>query len=749
MDLVSGEEPAAPSPPGDPDLVPDAGAPARRSGPHVAGLDGIRAIAVLGVLAFHGGVSWAGGGLLGVDIFFVLSGYLITSLLVGEWSTSGTVRFRRFYERRARRLLPALFLTMLLVAAYARWFALPSTLSSLRGDAFSTLAYVANWRFIATGANYFVRFGPPSPLLHTWSLAVEEQFYLVWPALALFVMRRRGRRGLAAVAALGIVLSATVTVVLFHHGVTVTSLYYGTQTRVQEVMAGALLAVVVPRVARWARPAGVEGTTDTAGGTEHSGEAGDDAGDTEHPGDAGDTEHPGGAGDAEPPGTVRDSAAIGEPVPDRSRAVGHPGWPVSVLGGLGAATLLWALHAVSGQNAFLYDGGFLLVAGATAAVILMVVVRPEDLLSRFLAVGVLGYIGRISYGLYLYHFPMFLMIDGQHVGLSGTPLLLVRLAATGAASVVSYHLVEMPVRNRRALPGWHLVAAIPVGLVIVVTALVLTTVPPPPQVVPKVLKRVGVFAVPSHPPAGLTSGRHVHILLLGDSLAETLGYGLGVQSRSWGATLDNQGIVGCDLDPGTIVNIEGSITQAAHGCVGWQQTWQQRIDHQDPDVVAVLLGRWEVSDRIIDGHWTRIGEPAWDRVYAAELGTAIRILSSRGAHVVIFTLPYITQTTEAPDGTPWDINQPVRTDQYNALVRKTVARYPKLASVIDLNRLLDPHGVYRSVIDGVPVRDDDDEHVSLYGGMFLRPDILPTLVRLGLPHERLRNAPEPTTTTTP
>ncbi len=643
----------------------------------------------------------------GVDIFFVLSGYLITSLLVGEWTTSGTVRFRRFYERRARRLLPALFLTMALVAAYARWFALPSTLSSLRGDAFATLAYVANWRFIATGANYFVRFGPPSPLLHTWSLAVEEQFYLVWPALALFVMGRRGRRGLAVVAAAGIALSATVTIVLFHQGVSATSLYYGTQTRVQEVMVGALLAVAIPRISRWSRPAGI---------------------------------------DVDPAPTGDPASPVGAPM-RRSFAVGHPGWPISVVGGVGLAALLWALHVVSGQNGFLYDGGFLLVAGATAAVILMVVVRPEDILSRILAVGVLGYIGRISYGLYLYHFPMFLMIDGQHTGLSGTPLLLVRLASTGAAAVASYHLVEMPIRNRRALRGWHLSVAIPVGLVIVVTALVLTTIPPPPQVVLRAPKKVGLFAVPSHPPTGLAPGHHVRILLVGDSLAETLGVGLGVEAASWGATLKNEGIVGCDLDPATIVNIEGSVTEAAQGCVDWQRTWKQRIDLQDPDVVAVLLGRWEVSDRIIDGRWTRIGEPAWDQVYAGELGTAIKILSSRGAHVVIFTLPYITQTTEAPDGTPWDINQPVRTNQYNALVRRTVAKYPKVASVVDLNRMLDPGGVYRSTIDGVPVRDDDDEHISLYGGMLLRPQILPTLVQLGLPHERLRTGPGPTPTT--
>ena len=188
------------------------------------------------------------------------------------------------------------------------------------------------------------------------------------------------------------------------------------------------------------------------------------------------------------------------------------------------------------------------------------------------------------------------------------------------------------------------------------------------------------------------------------------------------------------------MNIEGSITQAAQGCVDWPKTWQELVDRSNPDVVAVELGRWEVSDRIIDGKWTQIGEPAWDRLYAAELAQAIRILSSRGAHVVIFTLPYIMQTTEAPNGEPWDINQPVRTNDYNALVRQVVARSGGRASVIDLNRLLDPAGTYTSYLDGVRVRNPDDEHVSVLGGMLLRPLILPSLVRLGLPHATARRA---------
>jgi peptidoglycan/LPS O-acetylase OafA/YrhL len=625
---------------------------------------------VIGVLGFHAGVRGFGGGLLGVDIFFVLSGFLITSLLLTEWSETGTVSFRRFYERRARRLLPGLFLLLLLVAAYAQWFAESDTLSTLRGDALSTILYVANWRFIFSGQSYFVHFGPPSPLLHTWSLAVEEQFYLAWPAVALFVMRRRGRRGLAAAAAILMVASAALTLVLLHQGVSVSRLYYGTDTRTQELMAGALLAVVAPAITRNAR-------------------------------------------------AWR--------------------WPVTVLGGLGALFLLWALHSVSGQGNFLYEGGFLLVAGASAAVVLLVVVVPRALMARFLGWGVLGYVGRISYGLYLYHYPIFLMIDSQHSGLSGSALLVVRLGVTLAAAVVSYYGIEMPVRRRKVLRGRRLVVALPISVAIVVTAIVLATLPAPAPAAPSAAAvHKGLFTLPRTPPADLVDGKDVRTLLLGDSLALTLGEGLRIDANRWGVSLDNQGKIGCDLDPDSTVNIEGSITKAAQGCAKWPQTWQRLIDGLNPDVVEVELGRWEVSDRIIDGKWTEIGQPAWDRVYSAELTEAIRILSSKGARVVIFTLPYITQTTEAPNGTPWDINQPVRTNEYNALVRRVVARFPGRASVIDLNRLLDPAGTYTSYLDGVRVRNPDDEHISVLGGMLLRPLILPTLVRLGLAHEASR-----------
>ena len=162
---------------------------------------------------YHSGISWIGGGLLGVDVFFVLSGFLITSLLCRELARTATVRLGRFWAQRARRLLPALFVLVLGVAAYAYVFRHSIDVAAVRGDALSTLLYVANWHFILSDQGYFVQAAAPSPLLHTWSLAVEEQYYLIWPLVALFVVRRRGVRALAVTAGVGALASAVLMVV--------------------------------------------------------------------------------------------------------------------------------------------------------------------------------------------------------------------------------------------------------------------------------------------------------------------------------------------------------------------------------------------------------------------------------------------------------------------------------------------------------------------------------------------------------
>ena len=154
----------------------------------VPALDGLRAISVLGVMLYHGGAPFMSGGFLTIDVFFVLSGFLITSLLLGEWAKRLTIRLGQFWARRARRLLPALLVMLVGVAIYAKVFATPGEFANLRLDSLSTLFYVANWHFIVSGGNYFVMTAQPSPLEHMWSLSIEEQFYIVWPPVALLML---------------------------------------------------------------------------------------------------------------------------------------------------------------------------------------------------------------------------------------------------------------------------------------------------------------------------------------------------------------------------------------------------------------------------------------------------------------------------------------------------------------------------------------------------------------------------------
>src|SRR5688500_7769244 len=175
--------------------TPTAGVAASRPPAHVPALDGIRAVAVAAVLAFHGGLAGVSGGFLGVDAFFVLSGYLITALLLAEWTRSGgRIDLAAFWGRRARRLLPALLLMVTAVAIGARVLLPPAEVRLLRGDGIATLFYVANWRMILRGGDYFAQTAAPSPLEHTWSLSIEEQFYLVWPLVLCAVLWGRRPR---------------------------------------------------------------------------------------------------------------------------------------------------------------------------------------------------------------------------------------------------------------------------------------------------------------------------------------------------------------------------------------------------------------------------------------------------------------------------------------------------------------------------------------------------------------------------
>jgi peptidoglycan/LPS O-acetylase OafA/YrhL len=215
--------------------------------PYRPALDGLRGLAVSAVVLFHGGVTALSGGFLGVDTFFVLSGFLITSLLLAEHERDGRIRLLAFWGRRARRLLPALLVMLAAVAIAGRWLLDPDDERLLRGDALAALGYVANWRMIYRGADYFTQTSAPSVLQHTWSLGIEEQFYLIWPLiLGLVLLLAETRRSRASIAWAGAAASALLMAVIYTPGADPSLVYYGTDTHATALLVGSAIALTCP-----------------------------------------------------------------------------------------------------------------------------------------------------------------------------------------------------------------------------------------------------------------------------------------------------------------------------------------------------------------------------------------------------------------------------------------------------------------------------------------------------------------------
>jgi peptidoglycan/LPS O-acetylase OafA/YrhL len=651
---------------------------------YIAPLDGVRAVAVLGVMAFHGGVGSLPGGFLGVDMFFVLSGFLITSLLVRERVTTGAVRLGAFWAARARRLLPALLLVLLFVAAYV-YFAVPhSTYPNLRDDAFFTLFYSANWHFIAEGANYFVATGPASPLTHTWSLAVEEQFYLVWPLVVVVVMRlgtKWGLRLLLTVAALGTLASAA-AMALLYTGANDTRLYYGTDTHAQCILVGAVMAVVLALRAQ-------RRTNDV--------------------------------------GTVSPRWLA------RHASGGDPAWAVTSRGGravvsaggvVGLVTTAWMWTQVSSDQKWLYHGGFLLAAVATALVLASVVCVQSGFLAAVLSVAPLRFLGRISYGLYLWHFPVFLWLDHGRTGLSGSALLGVRFVETLVFATLSYRLVERPVRRGTFLRGWRGLVVTPTAVAVVGGVMVLAT----PVV------SAATTAVAARPAAVRTppTASDVNMLLVGDSMAETLGNGLeGKLAQYYGLNIINAAAPNCALTTGTFAVQDFPPATSAPPCEvgsgdpGWAADWSALVDRYQPKV-SVFVERLDIVDRLFDGSWIHIGDPAYDTYLMGQMQKAVQVLTARGGTVVFLTSPYYS-TGEQPNGQPWPEDDPARVDTFNQLLRQVAAANPGQVEVVDLNKVADPAGHYQAWIDGVEVRSLDGIHWTSFGDCWLAPRLLPAI----------------------
>ncbi|BBL79498.1 acyltransferase [Rubrobacter xylanophilus] len=364
--------------------------------PYLPGLDGMRAVAVIAVLVYHAGAVWLPGGFLGVDVFFVLSGYLITSLLLAEWRARGRVNLKRFWLRRARRLLPALYLVLVATLAYAVFF-LPGEVAGLREDVLAALGYVTNWYLIFANESYFEAVGRPSLLKHLWSLAVEEQFYLLWPLVFLGTAVAWRRRRALLVAVGGAVASVALMAALYVPDADPSRVYYGTDTRASALLIGATLAFI------WA-----------------------------------------------PWRTGRRSFVYSD---NRRRYLRRRwGWisPAffDLVGLCALFVLLWFFLNVGEYDPFLYRGGFALAALATAALIAAVVHPYAHMNAGFLGRQPLRWIGQRSYGIYLWHWPVFMVTRPElDVPLDGWRLFALRMATTLVLAELSYRFVETPIRR--------------------------------------------------------------------------------------------------------------------------------------------------------------------------------------------------------------------------------------------------------------------------------------------------------------
>jgi hypothetical protein len=239
--------------------------------------------------------------------------------------------------------------------------------------------------------------------------------------------------------------------------------------------------------------------------------------------------------------------------------------------------------------------------------------------------------------------------------------------------------------------------------------------------------------------SGAYGAHPVRLLVLGDSIALTLGMGLSVDAeQQYGISVIDDAAVGCDLDPQLQVVTSGTVGPATPGCDNWRALWPFLVAGQRPQVVALGLGRWEIADHLLDGRWVHIGEPAWNDHLTSDLQSAITILHSFGAKVVLFTMPYVDPSDRQPDGQPWSENTPARVQAYNALVSQVARTHPGVVSVIDLNKMLSPGGVYAPSLSGVDVRSTDGIHISVSGGELLQRQILPAVDRIGMEDEAAR-----------
>lgn len=590
---------------------------------HAPGLDGLRGLAVIAVLLYHAHFSFATGGFLGVSVFFTLSGYLITSLLLREHDRSGTISLGSFWSRRFRRLLPASLVAIgfvLALGAAGVWDG--DQLRSLRSDVPGALGQVINWVFIAKGTSYAGATTAPSPLNHYWSLAIEEQFYVVFPALAfaLLAAARGGRRALVAVGVLAIVGSSWWNGHLAASDIN--RAYFGLDSRLTELLVGVLLACATLHTVQVRRF-----------------------------------------------------------------------WPrqlITAAGVVAVGVLVAMCVGVTVTTPWLYPWGLGLAALCTAAVIAMGVQRSTA--ARLLGCRPLAWVGTISYGLYLYHWPVFQWLTPVRTGLGQVPLFGLRMVVTTAIALVSYHLIEQPIRQRRLLVKRQFPVAVAGAAVALLAASFATTANPPDERQSLRGLEDSTTTAPPPPPQ--------RVLILGDETAGSL-----LPPNSSPEVLSDNDVVieshitpGCGATVGATRIVTGQPNEAVNPatCAEIPAAWQALAGSFQPDVIVVSTGFWDATDRLfwVEDPVRSPTESAYVDFTNAELQARTDELSSTGATIVWTTMPAQRRALPGVDAPVETVpeNDPARAGWYNQRLAELAAANPEVR-VVDFAAAITSAGV--------------------------------------------------------
>ena len=555
-------------------------------------LDGIRAFSVIAVMLYHANIAWLPGGFLGVEVFFVVSGFLITSLLIEERESTRRIDLKQFWIRRARRLLPALVVMLAATAVCVAFYATDSA-PDFRRDVLPSLGYFSNWwQIFAVDTPYFAASSLPV-LRHLWSLAVEEQWYLIWPLLFVFVFGAKWMRpkisGALLLLCSGAIMFATALRFVQDDETRTNFLYLSTLTRSSGLLLGAAVAMLWRPWRKNSLPSWWKSS-------------------------------------------LADALAVAS---------------IAVIG-----VLMATVHVA---DAWLYQGD-LAVTTIASAVIIAVVVRPNGLfVKKFFSQELFVEIGRRSYGLYLWHWPIFVVAHARDSG----NRLAVALALTVIINEFVYQYVEIPTRqgalgywlhNRQQLSAMH--RRLPVLITAAVVASLGTTG----------VKVVGIeardlsidtstanviFSVPttvasaSSLPAASTTTTTIaklprKLVIVGDSQAHSL-----VVNKPSGIektfVITNGSIDGCGIyDRGVGVGgTNGNFRRNFANCVGFEKKWAKSATTARADVALVVIGAWEVLDLKINGFTFAVNTSPADTMFRTQMKRGIDALRSTGATVAL------------------------------------------------------------------------------------------------------------------